>query len=496
MSTGTIIGAKRLASIIGTGPWPRPGYESVATAISSAITDGRLASGVRLPSERELAKATGLSRTTTARAYALLREREYVATRRGSGSIVRLPQVPGGKVDHLLTQDGAEETDIDLRCTAQTAPPAVMRAYEAGLGHLGAYLPAQGLYPSGIPVLRELIAARYADRGVATEPDQILITSGALGSVAIAVRALLRDQESSGDGVTSRGRGRVLIERPSYPNAIASLEAAGARLVNYPLEHGPGGHHWDIDAMDEVIASSGARIAYLIPDFHNPTGALLPGDERSRLGEVLRRRSVVPIIDESLVELELEGTETPAPLAAHVPDSITVGSTSKIFWAGLRIGWLRVPSHRIDQIASARLSLDLGAPVLEQLAAAELMADHDAVVAETRSRLRRGRDLLVAQVRTHLPDWEFTVPRGGMSLWARLPNARSSALAAAAKEHGLGLVSGPNFAPGGGLNGWIRLPFTASEDQLAQVGGLLAAAWKDAQSMPIGRAAPSARIVA
>lgn len=483
MST-PIMSGPRLADIIGTGPWPGPAYDSLTAAISRAIGDGRIPVGARLPSEREVAAATGLSRTTTTRAFAKLREQDFILTRRGSGSVVQLPKVPGGRIDHLLTPAGADEAEIDLTCTAAVAPPWLLGAYERAVTQIHAYLPGTGYYPSGLPVLRELIAERYTARGVRTDPDQILITSGAFGAVSIAVRAL------------NEGRGRVLIESPTYPNAIATLEGAGASLIPYPLEMGSAGHHWNIEAMDHIARQTRVRSAYLIPDFHNPTGALLPEAQRPELGAMLRRNSMVPIFDESLVELGLDGDPTPTPMAAFVPDSITAGSASKIFWGGLRVGWMRIPTHRIEAMASTRLSLDLGAPVLEQLVAVELMRDHDTIVAEYRDKLRAARDSLAAQVRAHLPSWQVIVPSGGMALWCQLPEDRSGALAIAARSHGLGLVSGPNFAPAGGLDRWIRLPYTVSETQLDEVGPRLAAAWDDAlkftDRVPAGRA----RIVA
>ncbi|MGO2036112.1 MAG: PLP-dependent aminotransferase family protein [Brevibacterium sp.] len=484
----------RLAGIIGTGPWPSPAYETLHAAISRVIADGRLPVGTRLPSERELAAAIGLSRTTTTRTYGLLREQGFLLTRRGSGSVVRLPNVPGGRIDHLLTPAGADESEIDLTCTAQVASPWLMGAYDRALTQLPAYLPGTGYYPSGLPVLREAIAERFTQRGAPTDPDQILITSGAFGAVAIAVRALLQGPDAqSSDRRSSR---RILIESPTYPNAIATLEGAGASLVSYPLEIGEGGHYWDLAAMDQVMHRSRIRAAYLIPDFHNPTGALLPEGARGELGELLRRHSVTPIIDESIVELGLEDAPTPTPMAKFAPNSITAGSTSKIFWGGLRVGWMRLPRHLIDSMAATRLSLDLGAPVLEQLVAAELMRDHDAILPDYRDKLRTGRDTLVAQVRTHLPSWDLSVPAGGMALWVRLPEERSGALAIAAREQGLALVAGPNFAPSGGLDGWIRLPYTAAHEQLSQLGPRLAAAWEDALSMEGRIPAGRARIVA
>lgn len=492
-----VLSARRIGSIIGSGPWKAPAYESLAAAVAAAVTDGRIPVGARLPSERDLAAALGVSRTTTGRAYAQLREQEYISTRRGSGSIVRLPSVPGGRIDHLLSPAGSEDIQIDLTCTAPMAPPEILAAYERALSRLRAYLPGTGYYPSGLPVLREMIAERYTRRGAPTGPDQILITSGALGGAAIAVRALLDPQGHELTGRNSaRPTSRVLVESPTYPNAIATLEAAGASLVSYPLEIGADGHHWDIEAMEALVRQARPRSAYLIPDHHNPTGALLPEDQRPKLAAALKRHRVVPVFDESLVELGLDGAPMPTPMAAMIPDSVTVGSVSKVYWGGLRIGWMRIPRDRIDRFASSRLGLDLGAPVLEQLVTVELMVDHEAIVGDCRDRLRTARDCLAEQVRTWLPEWRLVVPAGGMALWAELPQPRSGALSIAARNHGLGLVAGPNFAPAGGLDRWIRLPYTVPESELRQVGARLAAAWEEAKAMEDRVPMRRARIVA
>lgn len=480
----TAMSARRLAALIGTGPWQPPAYESLAATIARAITDGRIPVGVRLPSERELAAALGLSRTTSTRAYSRLRELGYVRTRRGSGSLVELPQVPGGRIDHLLAPAGPQPGGIDLTCTATLAPIGVLDAYDRALSKLHAYLPGTGYYPSGIPQLREIIAERYTRRGLRTHPDEVLITSGALGGAAIGIRALLG------------GSGGVLVESPSYPNAIATIAAAGARIVPYPLEVTEAGHHWDVPAMGQSMRDGRVRAAYLIPDFHNPTGALMPDAQRTELAEELARSQVVPVIDESLVELGLDGTEPQTPLAAFVPDAITVGSTSKIFWGGLRIGWMRVPGRRMDEAAGVRLTLDLGAPVLEQLVAIELMDDQDAILDQMRARLTAARNRLVRDLRQVLPSWHITVPAGGMALWVRLPEERSGALVTAALAHGLTLASGPNFAPVGGLDRWVRVPYTVAETDLAEVAPRLAAAWEDARRMPEPLPGDRTRIVA
>lgn len=472
------ISASRVAELVGPAllRTEGPAYARLADALRHAIGDGRVPEGTRLPSERDLTGPVGLSRTTVTRAYAELREQGYLRTRRGSGSVVSVPDVPGGRVDHLLSPATLAGDAVDLTCTAQGAPRWLLEAYEQAVEDLRAYLPGTGYYPSGLPVLREHIARRYTDRGLPTDPDQVLVTAGALSGIATACGSLVRRRDA------------VLVESPTYANAIATLEGSGARLVPHPLDHLT--QDWDLPGLTSAVRSSRARAAYLIPDFHNPTGALMSDEQRAEVAGVLRAAGTVAIVDESLVDLALDGQEMPAPLARHLPTAVTVGSASKNLWGGLRIGWLRVPRARVEELATSRLRLDLGAPVVEQLVTAHLLERYEEVLAERRAHLRAGRDTLVAGLAEHLPDWGVRTPGGGMALWCALPQQGSTLLATAAREHGLVLAAGPNFAPAGGLDGWLRLPYSLPAEQLALVPERLAAAWEDVVR---GRVRPGTR---
>lgn len=479
------VSAHRLAHLVADRVGRREGsaYERLADAIREAVVDGRLPSGTRLPSERDLVDRLGLSRTTVTRAYGELREQGYLRTLRGSGSVVVLPDVPGGRVDHILTPSSLEGDGLDLTCTAQAAPVGMAEAFARAVEELPRYLPGSGYYPSGLPVLRERIAARYGERGLPTDPEQIIVTPGALGGLSITLGAVLQ-----------RGH-TVLVESPTYANAIATIEGAGGRLLAHPVDHLT--RDWDVAGMAAAVRGGGVRAAYLIPDFHNPTGALMAQEQRREVAEVLRRGSVTPIVDESLVELCIDGEPMPAPFARSAPSAITIGSASKVFWGGLRIGWLRVPRPLVDRVASSRLRTDLGAPVLEQLVTVELLDRLEEIRDERRSVLRASRDALVEALHAHLPGWQVQVPRGGMALWCALPEPGSTALAVAARRRGVALAAGPNFAPRGGLDGWVRLPYSLPADRMEVVAGRLAHAWDDVVSGRVrATAAADRRIIA
>ncbi len=462
-----VLSTRAVSNALGDARLKPPLYAGLADRLRGAITDGRLPAGARLPSERELTLSLGLSRSTVTRALQELRDQGYIRTRQGSGSVLHLPVVPGGRVDHLLTPAGGDPAAIDLTTTAASAGPWLMQAYEEAVADAAAYLPGVGYYPSGLPVLRDLVATRFTERGLPTTPDQILITSGALSGTAIAIQAL---------GL--RGA-KVVTESPTYPNAIATLKGLGARLVPHPINQHARGAQWDPAGLDLLLRQVSAQSAYLVPDFHNPTGALMDQAQREQVGALLTRAKVVPIIDETPVELACDDVRMPPPLATFVPDSITVGGVSKTFWGGLRIGWLRMPTARSRSMATSRLKLDLGSPVVEQLAVAALMRRRAEIVPQRQASFAAGRDALLAALGEHLPSWRVRRPAGGLSLWCELPTARSTALVAVAARHGVGLAAGPNFAPTGGLDQWMRLPFVLPVESLQEALPRIAQAWEE-----------------
>jgi DNA-binding transcriptional MocR family regulator len=465
------VSASRLAALLGPATERSPAYLGLADGLRLLIADGRIPPGTRLPSERELTGTLDVSRTTVTRAYAVLRDRGYLSSRRGSGSEAALPYRQRREVAAGLNPGLDTAGSIDLTCAAMPAPAGLAAAYREAVEELPCYTAGAGYHPLGLPDLREAIAARYRDRGLATTADEVMVTSGALAAIALAGRALL----GPGD--------RVLMESPTYPNAIATLRQTGARPVSLPLD--PTG--WDDEALAAAVRQTTPRAALLIPDFHNPTGALMPSAQRETIAGVLGRARTVPVIDETLAELALDTAgPMPEPFAAHLPRSVTVGSASKTFWGGLRIGWVRAPAGLMPALLQQRLMLDLGAPVVEQLALLRLLAGREALVAERRASLVASRDALVGALSARLPEWHVAVPRGGLSLWCQLPQALSTAVTVAAEAEGLVLASGPQFAVEGGLERWLRLPFTHPPEVLVDAVDRLARAWESATA---GRAA-------
>lgn len=451
---------RRLVELIGAFE-RTPAYVGLADALTVLIGDGRIALDVRLPSERDLSAELGVSRTTVTRAYALLVESGFAVATRGAGTFTR---VPGGRSrahDQALTPSPNAGL-IDLTCAAATAPPGIAEAYAAAAAELPAYLGGHGYFPVGLPALQAAIAATYDARGLPTLPEQIMVTSGALAAAAIAAQALV----GGGD--------RVLVETPTYPNGAEALRRAGGRLVPVPVE--PDG--WDLDGMVATVRQTRPASAYLMPDFQNPTGLVMSGPERERLGTALTRAGTVAIVDEAHQGLALDGQEMPPPFACFAPGAVTIGSASKMLWGGLRLGWLRAPDGpSMERIVGSRLSVDLGSPLIEQLALLRLLEDPAALRAAHLQRLRIQRAALVAALRERLPEWEFRVPAGGLCLWCRLPVPAASSLVAAAEHAGLAIAPGPIFGVDGGLERFVRIPYARPEAELVAAVDILAEVW-------------------
>ncbi len=172
-----VLAASRIATLL--GEFDRsPAYKGLAEGLRVLITDGRVPVGARLPSERELTDALAVSRTTVTRAYAELRDHGFLVSRQGSGSVASLPASRGHRGDHLLPPGDLPQDKIDLTCAAPVPGPGVLAAYERAVAELPAYLAGTGYYPSGLPVLREAVAASYAARGLPTSPEQIMVVPG------------------------------------------------------------------------------------------------------------------------------------------------------------------------------------------------------------------------------------------------------------------------------------------------------------------------------
>ncbi|MCL3860723.1 PLP-dependent aminotransferase family protein [Actinotalea sp. K2] len=445
------------------GSWRRagPAYLALADGLRRTVLDGTVPLRTRLPSERELASALGLSRTTTGAAYQHLRDAGFLTSRRGSGTVTTLPS--GGRTRR--TSDSTThppDVVVDLTIAASASPSGLHGAYLRALGELPRYLDGRGYHYFGLDVLRETVAAEHTRRGTPTRPDEILITSGAQQAISLLLSTLV----GPGD--------RVVVEHPTYSNAIATVRSLGARPVPVPV----GLDGLDVDLLESTIRQSSPRAVYLIPDHQNPTGLSMSVSARARVREIAARNRTIVIADETLTDLTLTGPR-PAPFLGGAPGGglVAIGSTSKSYWGGLRVGWIRASRELVARLARERARDDLGTAVLEQLVAHELLTDGQEILASRRAALRVQRDGLRDLLARLLPTWRVSSPAGGLSLWADLGAPVSSALAATALHHGVRVAPGPSFGADGSFEDRLRLPFGQPTGEIEQGVRALARAW-------------------
>jgi DNA-binding transcriptional MocR family regulator len=455
----TTIRGGQLARLLGQwhslpGRHRSPDYAALAGAVRGLLADGRLPLGVRLPAERELAESLGISRTTVTAAYRSLRETGHLTSRRGAGSWTTLPNGHRVASSGLWTPD--DDLDmIDMGVAASAAPVELVHAARAAADDLPRYLGSAGYHPTGLRDLREAVADGYTHRGVATSAEQVLITSGTQHALDLVLR------------LSVPPGAHVLLESPTYPNALAALSARRARISTHGLDAATG---WDGEMLLGALRQTRPRLTYVIPEFHNPTGHLMPTHLRERLVAAAHATGTDLVVDESFVDLPLDGSPMPPPVAIFDRHSrvVSIGGMSKAYWGGLRIGWVRASAPLVQRLAALRVGVDMSSPVLDQLVAVHLLVQAQAIVAARRAQLLFRRDALVEALGELLPEWRFVVPTGGVTLWAELDGPISSALSRAAEDVGVRLAPGPRFGLDGTLERFLRLPFTLAADDLTE----------------------------
>ncbi len=458
------------------GSWSQgsgPIYRSLANGIRSAVLRGDLAPGSRVPAERNLARLLAVSRTTVVSAYEILRQEGWLESRQGSGTSVRSAprrSEPHGDDHHsfrhhpvyrsLIEGSGGTIEFLGAHLSGSGAITEEIVSLKEGVARLAR---DHGYLPAGLPELRQAIARRMAARGVPTQEDQLLVTSGAQQAIGLVASLMLQ----KGDA--------VVVESPTYLGAMDVFTNAGAHLV--PLAVGERGVR--PETLSDAISRVSPRLVYLVPTFHNPTGSVVPEAARREIARIADESRVPLVEDDTLADLTL-GSEPPPPIAAFSRGGpiVTVGSLSKVLWGGLRIGWIRAPEPILARLTRLKILTDLGCSILSQLAAVELLSRIDTIRRARRREVRTKYGRMAKLLRSLLPSWSWMPPAGGLSLWVRLPQGDAAAFAQVALRHGVAVVPGSLASPDGSGADHLRLPFVHDADTMTEGMQRLARAWR------------------
>jgi len=460
----------------GSGPL----FRRLARAIAGSIERGALATGARLPSERVLADILGVGRGTAVAAYDQLVASGAVERRAGSGTFVVGPDdlalLPAGRegsalVHRLVDRSSAAQASVvDLSISVLGDTAALPAAVQVTAAELGAVVPDTGYSPWGLPGLRAALADHVSSMGVPTTPDELVVTTGAQQGISAAAACWVRPGDV------------VVVDDPTYPGAVAAFTAAGARLVGVPVDH----HGVQVRPLGEALAQRPALV-YLQSTLHSPTGVVLGAARREAVAELLQRHRVPLVEDVALAGLAW--SRTPAPVAALAPDApvALVGSLSKRYWGGLRVGWVRAPAPVALRFARVKATQDLGSSAVGQVLAEKLLRN-DTTGPTTPSGAaaehRRRYDVLAAALRRRLPSWTWPEPAGGLSVWVRLPGGRDAAtFAQVALRHGVAVATAEALsAHPERHHDRLRLSFSPPPEALEEGVRRLAAAWRGART--------------
>jgi DNA-binding transcriptional MocR family regulator len=457
--------------------------------LRSRILADLLPPGTALPPERALADALAVSRSTLVAALDLLRAEGLVSSRQGSGTRVTVPPGTGVAEQPTSVTDPRRKAATSRRAGSAGPPPTMaarlLGAAERGINFgisappaasqlpaltltsadLLTVVPSHGYDPAGLVVLRAALADRHSAAGLPTAVEQISVTHGAQHAIDLALATLCEPGDA------------VAVEDPTYPGALDVM--AARRLRPIPLAGDARGP--TPAALEAAARDHSARVAFLLPAVHNPTGRVLDPGRRQALARMLDKLEMIVVEDNTLADLAYDGPAGRGSLAALCRRAtvISVETTSKVAWGGLRIGWLRAPAGIIERSVQLRTSGDLGCSVPAQLLALQLLDHYDDVIAARRPALRRSAARFATLLAEAIPGCEFEAPAGGLSLWVRLPGgADAAAFASRALRHGVSVAAGHFASPTGGHH-HLRLCHDRPDEELVEGTARLAAAWSE-----------------
>jgi GntR family transcriptional regulator / MocR family aminotransferase len=431
--------------------------------LRAAILEGRLQPGLRLPSTRALAEATGVSRNTAMAAYELLLSEGYLAARQGAGTYVAdvLPDLserkpsrePQSGHDRRLNAFWSSLPELSQLSGA----PLEFRLGVPDISHfptdvwrrlssraLRAYSKASLAYeePHGRPLLREAIA-RYVSyaRAVACRADDITVTTGAQQAFDLLARILV-----------TPNRTVVAVENPGYTVMRATFAAAGARIVPVPV---------DEEGMLVESIPTNAGVVCVTPSHQFPLGSVLSARRRAALLEFAHTRGAVVIEDDYDSEFRFGGRPLDALQTLDRSESVFyVGTFSKSMFPAVRIGFVVVPPWAQRALRAAKRCADSHwAPLTQETLASFITEGHLARHVRRMRRIYAGRrEVLLAGLKTQFSRWLEPVPSvAGLHLTALAKEAVDiPAVVAGAQERGVGLFPVDRFRVGrGGVNGLI-----------------------------------------
>jgi DNA-binding transcriptional MocR family regulator len=467
------VGANQLIQLLdqwASGPGPL--YRQLADRLAALIADGSLRADDVLPPERTLATALTVSRGTVVRAYDDLAASGAVIRIQGSGTAVA-GRALGARsrseqfVGERLWMNGDASVDL-LKAIPTMLPDVAQLVADIDLAPHACNL--DGAEPLGWWSLRERIADLHTAQGLPTTPHQVLVTAGAQQGISLAVTAMARPGDV------------VLGEESTWPGLIDIVGQTGARFEPVRVDR----DGLVVEDLESKIERYRPALMAFNPQHQNPTGSRLPPDRVAAIADLIRRHRIPTLEDRVAADLGFDRRHLPA-FDEHDTGGygLIAGSLCKVVWPGLRLGWLRADAQVVNRLRSYKAVADMFTPPISQILGLAVLERYDELVGRRLAHLRPAADLAVDTLRQDLSDWTYASVRGGLSVWATLPDqASASAFVQHASRHGVLIASGRQFSALDADCSNIRLPFTA--DLLTLTEGLrrVTEAWRTFDRQP------------
>ena len=409
-------------------------YVALADDLEQQIKSGVYRSGERLPSIRKLHRERSLAVSTVGQALAELERRGLVEARPRSGYFVsrsrRLPAPPLRRhrmrprrvpLPHLADDFVTASADPRLApLGGAVLSPELLPLKQLGrltreVSHFAARSFSQYGPPAGAPELRRQIAKRMLELGLATTEDDVVISSGCMDAIRLALSAVAKPGDV------------IAVESPTFFGFLQLVRDMGLFALEIPTDPATG---IDVASLDKALDRHDVKALIVTPNFQNPTGAVMPDAAKKEVARLAQRHRITIIEDDIYGDLYFSRAR-PKPLAslAGSADVIYCSSFSKNLAPGLRVGWLVPGSKHLDRVRRLKLSSTITSPPLNQLVLAEFLeaGSFDRHLRRLRGRLKTQVAAVLDRLADVLPpSATVTTPDGGFLLWVGLPKGTDS----------------------------------------------------------------------